>query len=125
MHLKLDLLLLVQQIEYRVDVFAQAALQIIKARRHFRQLTLYDAAKKKKNMCYGWKLRVNRFFYSLSLAFGQYDVGACWKTSSSGLLLFTLGSFGFSLTPHEQVCWLTALSVIASLGCCSSEALRR
>lgn len=125
LHLKLNLLLLVQKVEYWMDVFTETTLEIIQSRRHLHQLAFNYAAK------YVTLLRTIMFFnynfnYSLSVALGQNDVGACWKTSSSGLLLLTLAtSFDLSLTPHAQSWWLTALNVTASRGCCSSDALRR
>lgn len=65
--------------------------------------------------------------HSLSLVLCTYDVGACWKTSSSGLvLLLMLPSRSFSLTPHEHSVWFTAFNVTISRGWwCSSETLRR
>lgn len=63
--------------------------------------------------------------YSLSLAL-QHDVGACWKLSSSGLLvLFILPSpLSLPLAPQLHIWLLTALNVIVSRGCWSSEMLR-
>lgn len=86
--------------------------------------TMLESSKKKKKAWKSHPCKGLNFIYSRSLAL-QHDVGACWKTSSSGLMLFKLASLGFSLAPQLQTWLLTALNVTVSRGACSSEILRR